>query len=63
MKEWPTDPLHQNNRFVMAMCDDFLETGTLSLFGPKASRVAEINRQISGSRGTAEQAPRSDNGD
>lgn len=46
MKDWPTDPIRQHNRFVQEVCDDFLETGTLSLFGPRASAAAEISRQV-----------------
>jgi hypothetical protein len=50
MHNWPTDPMRQQHRFVAAMCDDLLETGILSLDGPRATRVAEISRQIN--RGT-----------
>jgi hypothetical protein len=48
---FPTDPLRQHNRFIAAMCDDLLETGKLSLDGPKASRVAEISRQLKSKKG------------
>ena len=57
MNNWPTDPIRQHNRFIAALCDDWLETGVLSLGGPKASRVAEINRQISRERGRSNASP------
>lgn len=50
MRDWPTDPMRQHNRFIQAVCDDLIETGKLSLFGPKASRVSEINRQVNAER-------------
>jgi hypothetical protein len=45
MKNWPTDPMRQHNRFIAALCDDFAG-GHFSLLGGKAERVAEISRQV-----------------
>ena len=43
MRDWPTDPMRQHNRFIAAFCDDLF-------FGERemvrAKRVAEINRQV-----------------
>lgn len=38
--------MRQHNLLIAALCDDMIETGKLSLDGPKVSRVAEINRQV-----------------
>jgi hypothetical protein len=46
MKNWPTDPMAQHNLLIAALCEDIIETGKVSLDGPKTSRVAEINRQV-----------------
>lgn len=59
MKDWPTDPIRQHNRLIAALCDDWLTTGVLSLDGPGATRVAEINRQINREAGGSNKAPAS----
>jgi hypothetical protein len=47
MKDFPTDPIRQNNRLIAAFCDDLWDmclnggTGT-----PRADRICEISRQI-----------------
>lgn len=50
MKDWPTDAMRQHDRVIAALCDDWLETGVVSLDGPKTTRVVEINRQINSTR-------------
>lgn len=47
MRDWPSDPMRQHDRFIAAMCSDILETGIVSLDGPRARIVSEINRQVS----------------
>jgi hypothetical protein len=47
MRDFPTDPMRQHNRFVAAFCDDLFDmcmkggTGT-----PRADRIMEISRQL-----------------
>jgi hypothetical protein len=47
VKNWPTDPMRQHNRFVAAFCDDLFD---MCMNGgsktPNADRVMEINRQV-----------------
>jgi hypothetical protein len=67
MKSFPTDPMAQHNLFIAALCEDWRESGIVSLNSehtPRSNAVAEITRQtnLKGGR-VAEKAPGNNNGD
>ena len=46
MKLWPTNPMHQNNKLISAVCDDLFDRFANKTEGtPRADRVVEIARQ------------------
>lgn len=47
MKDWPTDPMRQHDRFIAAFCDDLFDMVVKGQQGtPRADRVCAINRRI-----------------
>lgn len=50
MKNWPTDPIAQHNRFISAFCEDLMSICLEGKQGtPRTDRVCEINRQVNSS--------------
>lgn len=50
MKSFPTDPMRQNDRLILAFCDDLFNMCFAGTQGtPNVDRVAEIMRQTNSS--------------
>jgi hypothetical protein len=46
VKDWPTDPMRQHNRFITAFCDDLFNMCVMGTDPKSRERIAEINHQI-----------------